>query len=46
MKRIVLLLAFALPTFAQLTSADFAGLRDVGSPRLSPDGNWIAYTVR
>ena len=44
--RIVLLLALALPAFAQLTPADFAGLRDVGAPRLSPDGSRIAYTVR
>lgn len=29
-----------------LTAADFAKLRDVGSPHLSPDGNWIVYTVR
>jgi len=44
--RIVLLLALALPAFGQLTPADFAGLRDVGAPRLSPDGSRIAYTVR
>src|SRR5436309_2769875 len=47
MKRFVLALTLlALPIFAQLAPADFAGLRDVGSPRLSPDGNSIAYTVR
>src|SRR5581483_3858563 len=46
MKRIALLLLLALPAFAQLTPADFAGIKDVGSPSLSPDGNWIAYTVR
>jgi len=46
MKRIAVLLFLALPTFAQLVPADFAGLRDVGAPRLSPDGNSIAYTVR
>ncbi|HJW93547.1 MAG TPA: S9 family peptidase [Thermoanaerobaculia bacterium] len=48
MKRIAVLLLtlLALPAAAQLTPADFAGLRDVGAPRLSPDGNWIAYTVR
>ncbi len=46
MKRITLLLLLALPTFAQLTPADFAGIKDVGSPNISPDGNWIAYTVK
>src|ERR1700759_2538353 len=25
---------------------DFAALRDVGDPHLSPDGEWIVYTVR
>ena len=46
MKRIALILLLALPSSAQLTPADFAGLRDVGAPRISADGNWIAYTVR
>src|SRR6185369_570719 len=46
MKRIALLLLLALPALAQLTPGDFAGLRDVGAPRISRDGNWIAYTVR
>jgi dipeptidyl aminopeptidase/acylaminoacyl peptidase len=47
MKRIAfLLLLLALPSFAQLAPADFAGLRDVGAPRISPDGNFIVYTVR
>jgi len=46
MKRIALLLFLALPVLAQLTPADFAGLRDVGAPRISADGNWIAYTLR
>jgi len=46
MKRIAILLLFALQTFAQLAPSDFAGIKDVGAPRLSPDGNWIAYTVK
>ena len=48
MKRtaLILFLLLALPSTAQLTPADFAGLRDVGAPHISPDGNWIAYTVR
>ncbi|MGH7547562.1 MAG: S9 family peptidase [Gemmatimonadales bacterium] len=28
-----------------LTVDDLFGLRDVGDPRISPDGRWIAYTV-
>jgi len=28
-----------------LTVDDYFRLRDVGDPRLSPDGDWIAYTV-
>jgi dipeptidyl aminopeptidase/acylaminoacyl peptidase len=44
--RLLALLLAALPALAQLTPADFTGLRDVGAPQLSPDGNWIAYTVR
>jgi dipeptidyl aminopeptidase/acylaminoacyl peptidase len=49
------LIAFVvLAAAVQLTAAepralkpdDFVNLRDVASPRLSPDGNWIVYTVR
>jgi dipeptidyl aminopeptidase/acylaminoacyl peptidase len=29
-----------------LTSADITAVRDVADPRLSPDGKWVAYTVR
>jgi dipeptidyl aminopeptidase/acylaminoacyl peptidase len=29
-----------------LTPEDFAAIREVADPRLSPDGSWIAYTVR
>lgn len=29
-----------------LTPEDFFALKQVGSPVLSPDGNWVAYTVR
>ncbi|MBV8893567.1 MAG: hypothetical protein JO266_16640, partial [Acidobacteria bacterium] len=25
---------------------DFAALREVADPQLSPDGEWVAYTVR
>jgi dipeptidyl aminopeptidase/acylaminoacyl peptidase len=52
MKRaLMLLLALFIATAAlaekrNLTAADFGGIRDVGTPRLSPDGNWIVYTVR
>lgn len=46
----VLSLAFVAPTLhAQSTrpirSADIYHLRDVGTPRISPDGEWVAYTV-
>src|SRR5215471_18849377 len=39
-------------TFAQTSEKhlfsleDFAALREVADPQLSPDGEWIAYTVR
>ena len=50
MRRSVLLLiaCFAVSAFAQrtLTVDDFASIRDVGAPQLSPDGTWIVYTVR
>ncbi len=29
-----------------ITPEDFFALKQVGSPVLSPDGNWVAYTVR
>ncbi len=29
-----------------VTLDDLAALRDVGDPRISPDGAWVAYTVR
>jgi dipeptidyl aminopeptidase/acylaminoacyl peptidase len=34
-----------LPTSRPLRSTDIYRLRDVGAGRLSPDGQWIAYTV-
>ncbi len=44
------LLLTVLPLFAQtpraLKPADFAELRDVADPQLSPDGAWVAYTVK
>jgi len=48
----LLVLAVALPTHTQeratrlLTLDDLFTLKDVGDPRLSPDGAWVAYTVR
>ena len=29
-----------------LTAEDFFAIKQVGSPRISPEGDWIAYTVR
>ncbi|MGB7282654.1 MAG: S9 family peptidase [Candidatus Acidiferrum sp.] len=29
-----------------ITIDDYFGIRDVGQPELSPDGAWVAYTVR
>jgi len=29
-----------------MTPEDLAALRDVGRPQISPDGEWVAYTVR
>ena len=49
MKRLALVLLFtATPLFAQraLTVDDFAAIRDVGDPQLSPDGTQVLYTVR
>jgi dipeptidyl aminopeptidase/acylaminoacyl peptidase len=47
-----LVLAIALPAHTQeratrlLAIDDLFTLRDVGDPRISPDGAWVAYTVR
>ncbi len=41
-------LALAAPLSAQprpLQAADVYALKDVGDPRISPDGRWVAYTV-
>src|SRR5579859_771811 len=37
--------AFAQPAKRPLAVDDFAKLRSVSDPQVSPDGNWIAYTV-
>jgi len=29
-----------------ITIDDYFQIRDVGQPELSPDGQWVAYTVR
>src|SRR6185503_643941 len=42
-------LASALPALAQqraLRVDDLFALKNVGDPRLSPDGQWVAYTVQ
>ncbi len=47
----VVVVSLACPTLASaqqprpIRPSDIYRLRDVGSPRLSPDGAWIAYTV-
>ena len=48
MRRLIVLLFFATAAFAQrpLAVDDYAAIRDVGSPHLSPDGAWVLYTVR
>ncbi|HEX7964503.1 MAG TPA: S9 family peptidase [Gammaproteobacteria bacterium] len=41
------LMTVALPAEARLLQPkDFAALHEVDDPRLSPDGHWVAYTVR
>ncbi|MGC2817742.1 MAG: hypothetical protein WA207_20280, partial [Candidatus Acidiferrum sp.] len=30
----------------KITIDDYFQIRDVGQPELSPDGQWVAYTVR
>ena len=46
---LMLAAAFSVPTQAQarrpLQASDMYHLRDVGEPRISPDGAWVAYTV-
>jgi dipeptidyl aminopeptidase/acylaminoacyl peptidase len=53
--RLAVLFAFAVPLVAQepslksprpITIDDYFQIRDVGQPELSPDGQWIAYSVR
>ena len=52
MKRLAMLVLICLSASATahsrshpLTLDDVARLRDVGPPRISPDGAWVAYTV-
>src|SRR5216117_1452761 len=43
-----LLAALVMPVAAQkraITIDDYLGLKSVGTPQLSPDGKWVAYTV-
>jgi dipeptidyl aminopeptidase/acylaminoacyl peptidase len=44
----VLSFAFAAPAVAQrpITFQDFAAVRAVGDPQISPDGRWVLYSVR
>jgi dipeptidyl aminopeptidase/acylaminoacyl peptidase len=37
--------AAAQPSRRALTPSDFARIKNVGDPQISPDGAWIAYTV-
>jgi dipeptidyl aminopeptidase/acylaminoacyl peptidase len=50
MRRLALLLLLAITPAAlaqrALTVDDFAQIKDVADPHLSPDGNWVLYTVR
>ena len=47
----VLAIAFCLPSFVlaqakrPLQASDMYRLREVGAPRISPDGAWVAYTI-
>jgi len=47
---VLLALTLATPLFAQSPRAleidDLFALRSVGDPQISPDGEWVAYTVR
>lgn len=38
--------ADAAPAKRRMTVEDLARFRNVGDPRVSPDGEWVAYTVR
>ncbi len=43
---LVPVLAAQSPGKRRLTVADLAALREVSDPRISPDGEWVVYTVR
>src|SRR5687768_10032297 len=47
MKRLLILLFAATTVLAQkpITFEDLAAVRRIGTPKLSPDGKWIAYDV-
>ena len=47
----VVLLLLPVPGFAQdgerlITVDDILAIKSVGDPQISPDGDWVAYTVR
>ncbi len=47
----VITLIWLVPVFAtaqdrSITIDDLLSLKSVGSPEVSPDGQWVAYTVR
>ncbi len=47
----VVLLLLPVPGFAQdgerlITVDDILAIKSVGDPQVSPDGDWVAYTVR
>jgi dipeptidyl aminopeptidase/acylaminoacyl peptidase len=38
--------AMAATALRAMTAADITGVQDVADPQISPDGDWVAYTVR
>ena len=47
----LVLLLLPVPAFAQdgerlITVDDILAIKSVGDPQVSPDGDWVAYTVR